>query len=314
MYKFVFLDLYGTLLDIHTDEASPEPWEALYAYLLPYSGGNHSSGADAEDSGAGIHSPENLRQRFMAREQRETELALAGTGNGSLPGGAVPADGAAGHPEAALRDGKDASQVEIDIAEVYTGIFSDMGISAETVSGEHLLVRAPTDFREASRQWIRIFPGAADFLMALRKKGLTTVLASNAQELYTDKELEGLKPFLDRVFLSSRIGYKKPSPAFFEHILQCTGAAPGETVMIGNDSVCDIRGAAGAGIDGIYLDTGGTGDLGNADSTAGAADTAGTAGTDNGTCRSSAQEPQAVLSVHGADYQAVYDFIAGRSL
>ena len=93
MYKFVFLDLYGTLLDIHTDEASPEPWEALYAYLLPYSGGNHSSGADAEDSGAGIHSPENLRQRFMAREQRETELALEGTGNGSLPGGAVTADG-----------------------------------------------------------------------------------------------------------------------------------------------------------------------------------------------------------------------------
>ena len=84
--------------------------------------------------------------------------------------------------------------------------------------------------------------------------------------------------------------------------------------MIGNDSVCDIRGAAGVGIDGIYLDTGGTGGPGNADSTAGAADTAGTAGTDNGTCRSSAQEPQAVLSVHGADYQAVYDFIAGRSL
>ena len=314
MYKFVFLDLYGTLLDIHTDEASPEPWEALYAYLLPYSERYLGSGAGTEDSGAAIHSPENLRQRFMAREQRETELALAGTGNGSLPGGAVPADGAAGHPEAALRDGKDASQVEIDIAEVYTGIFSDMGISAETVSGEHLLVRAPTVFREASRQWIRIFPGAADFLTALRKKGLTTVLASNAQELYTDKELEGLKPFLDRVFLSSRIGYKKPSPAFFEHILQCTGAAPAETVMIGNDSVCDIRGAAGVGIDGIYLDTGGTGGPGNADSTAGAADTAGTAGTDNGTCRSSAQEPQAVLSVHGADYQAVYDFIAGRSL
>ena len=240
----------------------------------------------------------------MAREQRETELALAGTGNGSLHGSAVPADGAAGHSEAALRDEKDAPQIEIDIAEVYTGIFSDMGISAETVHGEHLLVRAPTVFREASRQWIRIFPGAADFLMALRKKGLTTVLASNAQELYTNKELEGLKPFLDRVFLSSRIGYKKPSPAFFEHILQCTGAAPGETVMIGNDSVCDIRGAAGAGIDGIYLDTGGTGDPGNADSTA---------GTDTG-CRSSAQAPQAVLSVRGADYQAVYDFIAGRSL
>ncbi len=83
-----------------------------------------------------------------------------------LPGGAVSGGRRCGHRKQRYGREGDASQVEIDIVEVYTGIFSDMGISAETVGGEHLLA---CTYRFAAPVDPHIL--VADFLTALRKKG-----------------------------------------------------------------------------------------------------------------------------------------------
>lgn len=47
---------------------------------------------------------------------------------------------------------------------------------------------------------------------------------------------------------------KKPSPAFFD-LLWEFGLEPKESIMIGNDDLCDCRGASQAGMDSIYIKT-----------------------------------------------------------
>ena len=74
-------------------------------------------------------------------------------------------------------------------------------------------------------------------------------LLSNAQRLFTLPELEqlGLLPCFDDIFLSSDRGCKKPGPAFFHVPLARYALAPSDCLMVGNDPVCDVSGAAAAG-------------------------------------------------------------------
>jgi HAD superfamily hydrolase (TIGR01458 family) len=48
----------------------------------------------------------------------------------------------------------------------------------------------------------------------------------------------------------------KPAAAFFGHVLDGAGAAPGEAVMVGDDVESDIGGALSAGLDGVLVRTG----------------------------------------------------------
>ena len=47
---------------------------------------------------------------------------------------------------------------------------------------------------------------------------------------------------------------KKPSPAFFAGLWHA-GLKPEESLMIGNDDICDCHGAAAAGMDSLYIST-----------------------------------------------------------
>lgn len=140
-----------------------------------------------------------------------------------------------------------------------------------------------------------------------------TILASNAQLLFTEREMEPLKDSFDQIFLSSQVGFKKPSPRFFSRILDSlslseSGSDRSENrssrlgngfglrgvarraVMVGNEVGCDILGARGAGVDGILLRTGTIPELSR----------------EEGSSR-------AVLCLDGADYPAVFEFITGKS-
>ena len=48
----------------------------------------------------------------------------------------------------------------------------------------------------------------------------------------------------------------KPSPAFFQQALDIVGADAGETIMVGDDIVGDVRGAQAAGLTGVLVKTG----------------------------------------------------------
>lgn len=274
MYQFVFLDLYGTLLDISTDESSPKPWQALFDYLTTLqaeSGAAAAARAIPDDSpvpavpaAKSITSPDQLQTVF--RQLEEEEMCRR-----------VKIEKAEGRLET------DRSQIEIDIARVYQKIFSLMGIGREGLmkkTGKDPIDEAAELFRSASRLWVRSYTGVQDFLDNLKGRGIITVLASNAQELYTRSELNPLRSHLDRVFISSAIGYKKPSARFFSYIVKTVGARPDKTLMIGNEEKTDMAGSHALGMDGILLNTG-----------------------------IDSHSATARLVVDGPDYGAVYDFI-----
>lgn len=65
----------------------------------------------------------------------------------------------------------------------------------------------------------------------------------------------GLEYVFDRIVISSEIGVRKPSPAIFRRAAQAESVAPCRVLMVGNDERSDIMGAAGAGVDGVYMRT-----------------------------------------------------------
>lgn len=211
-YQNCIFDLYGTLVDIHTDETLPRLWEELSAWYREH-------GAD--------YAPGELRDAYF-RTVRQME------------GGAAP-----------LRDDAHEAHPEIRLELVFRRLFQAKGVDA----GADLAVRAGERFRKGSLDYIRLYDGAAELLKALRANGQGVWLLSNAQRIFTVHELRalGIEALFDGVYLSSDHGCKKPDRRFFELLLKERGIARSSAVMIGNDGVCDIRGAQAAGLSTVYI-------------------------------------------------------------
>lgn len=66
----------------------------------------------------------------------------------------------------------------------------------------------------------------APIIQQLRQRGVKAYLATNNEKYRTDNLLEhrGLGKWFDDVFSSAYVGLKKPDAAFFQHIIEKTGA------------------------------------------------------------------------------------------
>ena len=205
-YRTVFFDLYGTLVDIHTDEAAPAFWKQT-AKLLGLCAGDWNA----------------LKGEYLSRCAAEQSALEA-----EAPVGAL---------------------VELDLGRVFRSL-----LQAHGRSGSAAEIRSfAWDFRRLSTAHLRAYAGAAELLQMLRRRGVEVVLLSNAQSLFTLPELDklGLRDCFDRILISSDCGRKKPDPAFFR--LGLGDRAPQDCLMIGNDPVCDIAGAAAVGMDTWYI-------------------------------------------------------------
>ncbi|WP_022761166.1 HAD family hydrolase [Butyrivibrio sp. AD3002] len=208
-YKNYIFDLYGTLIDIHTDEEQPELWEFMADYLAM----NFSCEYDAK----------KLRKDYL-RICRDEEKKLAKANGSKFP--------------------------EIKIEWVWERLIGKPCSDADM----RLLCNT---FRERSRDRLVQYEGVAETLTAIKKSGGKVFLLSNAQRLFTEKELEdtNLTNFFDDIFISSDMGVKKPDERFLLELLEKHGLKKDESVMIGNEVLADVSVATGAGIDAIYLNT-----------------------------------------------------------
>lgn len=202
-YKNILFDLYGTLVDIHTDEENAELWKKM-SRLFETCG--------AEDT------PEGWRSSFetLQREAQETSE-------------------------------------EIRMEHIFSGMFAQKGILTDTKQ----IGQTCRQFRAWSTEYLCLYPGAKEFLQALRKQGRKLYLLTNAQRAFTWQELDKLEiaACFDDIFISSDYGIKKPNPRFFALPLEKYKLQRQACLMIGNDEICDIGGASSAGIDSIYLHT-----------------------------------------------------------
>ena len=110
-------------------------------------------------------------------------------------------------------------------------------------------------FRVFTTEYIRLYDGTRELLEALKASGGSLYLLSNAQRIFTAYEMKALDIFryFDGIYISSSYGVKKPDRRFFDLLLEKEKIKREEAVMIGNDGICDIRGAKEAGIDTFYI-------------------------------------------------------------
>ena len=214
MYNYYFFDLYGTLVDIRTDEQKPSLWRDLAEFYslcgAPYT-------------------LEEIRGRYLALCAEETEALAA----------ACP-----------MLDAKD---VEIELRNVFRRLFEEKGIttSATQVVDTAMLFRALSfcsaprlmDGAEKTLEGLRQ-RGAHLYLLSNAQSCFTI------PELRRLKLLDGV---FDGIFLSSDFGVKKPSPAFFHAALEKAGCPGSEVLMIGNDPFADISGADSVGMKSRYI-------------------------------------------------------------
>jgi putative hydrolase of the HAD superfamily len=98
-----------------------------------------------------------------------------------------------------------------------------------------------------AKHW-SLFPDVPAVWDELQARGFRVGVASN----YDDRlpgVLAGLPP-LDRcrnLFWSSRVGFAKPNPRYFEFIARALDLPPDKLLMVGDDPQIDIDGAAAAG-------------------------------------------------------------------
>jgi HAD superfamily hydrolase (TIGR01509 family) len=107
------------------------------------------------------------------------------------------------------------------------------------------------------RPELRALPGAVELLAELRRRGLTTVLATSAKEKDLPHLLEALgDPEVDVITTSADAEQGKPEPDIFAVALQRSGLDPAAAVAVG-DTRWDIEAAGRLGLGCLAVETGG---------------------------------------------------------
>ena len=110
-------------------------------------------------------------------------------------------------------------------------------------------------YHTANNLWEYVPPDVAPALDALRARGLTLVVVSNANgTLRVHMNRLGLTDKFDYVLDSADEGVEKPDPRFFEIALQRSAARKDTTIHVGDLYYVDVIGARNAGLRGVLLD------------------------------------------------------------
>ena len=118
----------------------------------------------------------------------------------------------------------------------------DMGLS-HSVS-EHYMTLSPTKKN--------LIPNTLEVLDYLSARYPILLVTNGFNETQFTKVLSGgIEKYFKSIITSERAGHKKPSKEIFEFALELGGHANHETIMIGDNLLTDMAGAANAGIDSV---------------------------------------------------------------
>ncbi|HVU87045.1 MAG TPA: HAD-IA family hydrolase [Pirellulales bacterium] len=107
----------------------------------------------------------------------------------------------------------------------------------------------------ANPQHWQLFDDASGAWQALAAAGVTIGIASNFDDRL-DGICRALTPLSDcrHVFVSSRVGWRKPRPEFFAAIADELGFEPAEMLLVGDDLENDFRAARAAGWQAVLVE------------------------------------------------------------
>ena len=209
-YQNYIFDLYGTLIDINTNEWSAQLWKKM-AILYGYYGAHYTY--------------KELGQAYGRLVEREKKAAHRR------------------HPEYTV--------IDIKIEKVFRRLFTEKGVKPKKA----LVQEVCEVFRCFSTKYIKLYDGVTELLDTIKTNGGKIYLLSNAQRTFTENELNmlGLTPYCDGIGISSDEECSKPDAHYFQILFDRYGLKKEESVMVGNDYLSDIGGAADFGIDSLYI-------------------------------------------------------------
>ena len=215
-YDTYVFDLYGTLVDIHTDENDMYVWEKLALFFGYY------------------------HAHYTAEELKKCYEELVNGKEAKL--------------KSALEQGpKYAHEAspEIEITEVFQELFMQKSVNADKT----LAIHAGQFFRILTTEYVRLYDGCVAMLENLRSKGKKIYLLSNAQRIFTEYEMHVLDiaKYFDGILISSDFQTKKPDKRFFNILLEKYPMDITKTLFVGNDSRTDIKGAKTVGFSTFYV-------------------------------------------------------------
>lgn len=219
-YKNYIFDLYGTLVDIHTDENKASLWRnmaVIYSMLgAPYTA----------DELKAQYKKLACEEITITKERISPEYA-----NGLL----------------------EDEEIEILLEKVFERLFLQKGMAMD----ETQLRQIGIVFRSLSLEYIKLFEGVPELLTRLKNNGKKIFLLSNAQRMFTEPEMRMLNIYesFDGILYSSDAGVKKPSFHFYDTLFKKYHLKKEESVMVGNEYRADIYGADCYGIDSMYIFT-----------------------------------------------------------
>ncbi|MBR5091119.1 MAG: HAD family hydrolase [Ruminiclostridium sp.] len=219
-YGSYIFDLYGTLIEMRTDEESLPFWQKMAELYAVY-------GADYTAAG--------LRHEYkrLCKEEERKLIAEAGCRI----------------PEIKLE--KVFARLLSEAKHTHR--------TAHTFGAgtDEIAYYIANSFRVLSRHRMKLYPAVPELLQYLRDSGKGVYMLSNAQAVFTTPEIEqlDLAKYFDDIFLSSDIGVKKPEPLFFEKLLQKHALDPERTVMVGNDFYADMGIALACGTAGAHINS-----------------------------------------------------------
>lgn len=215
-YDVYVFDLYGTLVDIHTDESDMAVWDKL-SLFYGYYGAAYTGKALKATYG-----------KMIKGKEKQLKSTL----------------------EADAKYSHEASP-EIEITDVFAELFAAKGISVE----REFAVYTGQFFRVLTTEYVQLYKGTLRMLEQLGEAGKKVYLLSNAQRIFTEYEMRKLDliKHFDGILISSDYKTKKPDKRFFDALISTYDIATDKALFVGNDSRSDIKGAQAVGFDTFYV-------------------------------------------------------------
>lgn len=206
MYSNYIFDLYGTLVDINTDESSKEFW---YKLSLFYS----FKGA--------LYTAEELQTSY----NNMIKTKLQSYTNTKYP--------------------------DTPLEPIFSELYKLKGINPS----KDLVIDTAHLFRTLSIKYIKLYDGVIELLELLKSKGKNIYLLSNSQRVFTFSEMKmlGIEKYFDDILFSADYEICKPDINFYNTLIKKHNLDIKDSIMIGNDYICDIAGATNAGLNSLYL-------------------------------------------------------------
>ncbi|MCH5261653.1 MAG: HAD family hydrolase [Lachnospiraceae bacterium] len=213
-YRNYIFDLYGTLVDIRTDETAHSLWEHI-SLFYGYYGARYEAGELHQTYLKLVHDKEKaLKQEESVQYAHEAypEIPLE-----EVFRELYEIKGVAPDSSLVLHAGQMFRALSTKYIRLYAHAKELLGALKESGRGVYLLSNAQRIFTEYELHYL------------------------------------GIYDLFDGILISSEEGCKKPDKRFFEILLNRYDLAAAECLMIGNDMATDIEGAVQAGMDSFYI-------------------------------------------------------------